>query len=209
MTTLDFSYVKEYFLSFGYAICDDSEYRGVVSKLTICDEDGYLYHLSFDAFRTSMKSNYFPRIVGKSNPFSTENMVKWINLNAPSFQYISGEFINSHEKNIVVRCLICNKKQKTCWNYIEVKQPCSSDVCLHKRAVNAGRKKYLTNENNLSRAFPEIAKEWDFEKNELLPSDYCPNSDYDAAWICSFCEHGWKTKIKNRTFFNKIGRAHV
>lgn len=59
--------------------------------------------------------------------------------------------------------------------------------------------KYATKENNLLVVSPGLASEWDYEENEKMPVDYCPNSDYNAHWICKVdLNHRWRAKISDR-----------
>ncbi|MEM6604285.1 MAG: zinc-ribbon domain-containing protein [Pseudomonadota bacterium] len=50
----------------------------------------------------------------------------------------------------------------------------------------------------LADAFPEIAAEWDYDKNPRGPREYAPGSQRVAYWIC---EHGcsWSSPICHRT----------
>ena len=58
----------------------------------------------------------------------------------------------------------------------------------------------LTGFNDLQTRFPDIAKEWDYEKNkDLIPSKVVATSTKKAWWICSVCHNNWQTKILNRT----------
>lgn len=51
---------------------------------------------------------------------------------------------------------------------------------------------------------PDIAAEWDYEKNNgLKPEDFMLNSNKPAWWICKECGYSWKTKISNRA----VGRG--
>jgi len=52
--------------------------------------------------------------------------------------------------------------------------------------------------NNLQAMFPEIAKEWDYEKNTKPPAAYRPYSTYYAAWKCNF-GHYFTQQIQKRT----------
>jgi very-short-patch-repair endonuclease len=45
---------------------------------------------------------------------------------------------------------------------------------------------------------PNIAKEWDYERNAMLPCDYTPSSNHRAWWKCEK-GHAWKATINNRT----------
>lgn len=42
-----------------------------------------------------------------------------------------------------------------------------------------------------------IAKEWDFEKNVMLPSEVAEHSGKKAWWICEH-GHSWQTTIIER-----------
>lgn len=58
---------------------------------------------------------------------------------------------------------------------------------------------------NLQTEFPEIAKEWDFSKNEgKSPEEFPPHSNKYADWTCLTCNHSWPAKIANRT---SLGRG--
>lgn len=53
--------------------------------------------------------------------------------------------------------------------------------------------------NSLASKFPEILKEWDYEKNEGLdPRTVYPGSSKKAWWICSRCGESYYASIGNR-----------
>lgn len=56
--------------------------------------------------------------------------------------------------------------------------------------------------NNFAIKFPNIAIEWDYQKNIGLPQDFLPGSDFNAWWKCSkstcMC-HIYESQIKTRT----------
>ena len=53
--------------------------------------------------------------------------------------------------------------------------------------------------NDLAAAYPELAAEWDYEKNgDLKPEDVTSGSSKKAWWKCSICGHGWKSVISTR-----------
>lgn len=58
--------------------------------------------------------------------------------------------------------------------------------------------KLPTKENNLLSIYPNIAKEWDYNKNEKNPDDFLPSSNKRVSWICEF-GHKWDSTIANRT----------
>jgi hypothetical protein len=56
--------------------------------------------------------------------------------------------------------------------------------------------------NDLKTNFPDIAKEWDYEKNSTTPKDYTLGSDKKVFWLCSK-NHSFESKIYSRTFQQK------
>ena len=50
----------------------------------------------------------------------------------------------------------------------------------------------------LTEKFPDLIKEWDFEKNSLSPNEYPPGSKKRVGWICNK-GHKWDAIIKSRT----------
>lgn len=54
--------------------------------------------------------------------------------------------------------------------------------------------------NDLTACFPDIALEWDDEKNApLQPQEISYGSSRLVAWICSQCGHRWTARVINRT----------
>lgn len=73
---------------------------------------------------------------------------------------------------------------------------------VHNRAEGKGcpacAKRIPTINYNLGIIYPDLAKEFDLEENELTPFDYLPNAKKELYWKCSVCGHKWKAKINNR-----------
>ena len=53
--------------------------------------------------------------------------------------------------------------------------------------------------NDLLSQRPDVANEWDYEKNILGPDEVTYQSVKSYYWICSKCGHNWKTKVSVRT----------
>lgn len=53
--------------------------------------------------------------------------------------------------------------------------------------------------NDLASRFPEVAKDWDWDKNESDPYNVNFGSNEKAYWICHKCGYQWHTYIANRT----------
>lgn len=60
-------------------------------------------------------------------------------------------------------------------------------------------KRLLVGFNDLSTLFPDLVKEWDFEKNHKLPSEYLKYSNEKVWWKCSKCGLEWESTIANRS----------
>lgn len=58
--------------------------------------------------------------------------------------------------------------------------------------------RYATKENNLLRAYPEIAKEFDTEKSEITPDQVTPKSNRNMWWKCKE-GHNYKTSPAKKT----------
>lgn len=59
--------------------------------------------------------------------------------------------------------------------------------------------KVLPGFNDLETVFPQIAKEWDWNTNKIMPSQVHCGSKTSYAWICSTCGHKWKAQVSDRT----------
>jgi len=57
--------------------------------------------------------------------------------------------------------------------------------------------KLIVGVNDLATVNPELAKEWDYEKNEKTPQDYMSGSGVKVWWRCKE-NHEWKATIVNR-----------
>ena len=60
---------------------------------------------------------------------------------------------------------------------------------------------YLDKRNqSLAEEYPEIAAEWDYDKNKpLIPENFAPHSNEKIGWICSTCGCRWEASIGDRT----------
>lgn len=60
-------------------------------------------------------------------------------------------------------------------------------------------KKVKAGYNDLATTHPQIAAEWDHEKNDKSPQDYSYGSDIKVWWICKKCGYSWIAAISSRT----------
>ena len=59
--------------------------------------------------------------------------------------------------------------------------------------------------NDLQTRCSDLAKEWDYEKNEKSPSEVLYCTDKRAHWICSKCGYKWVAKVDERSKYGKTG----
>ena len=58
-------------------------------------------------------------------------------------------------------------------------------------------KEAITGKTDLFTLYPNIVKEWDYDKNDIKPTDVLPHSKKEVWWKCDK-GHSWKTKISVR-----------
>jgi len=65
-------------------------------------------------------------------------------------------------------------------------------------------KSVLKGFNDLATVRPEIAKEWNYEKNgELMPSDVTRGANKIVWWKCNKCGNEYQANIANRTVLGR------
>ena len=68
-------------------------------------------------------------------------------------------------------------------------------------------KKPLAGLNDLATVYPDIASEWDYDRNEFPPEEYLPKSNKTVYWICPYCHLTYKKSVVSR-IVNKVGCPH-
>ena len=70
----------------------------------------------------------------------------------------------------------------------------------HTKCPICANKQALKGFNDLTTKYPEIAEEWNYEKNfPLLPTQVTSGSQKKVWWKCRYCQFEWENKIVNRT----------
>ena len=120
-------------------------------------------------------------------------------LNATSNRKETKEFINEMEKaiNEILNIIGINEKIEITEELIE--KLYSSDI------VRISSPNLIRGENDLETLRPDLAIEWDYEKNKFLPSDVTKGSGKEVWWICSKCSYSWSARILNRARINGTG----
>ena len=102
------------------------------------------------------------------------------------------------QKSYWWKCSSCGKEWKTslfsrCKNNSGCKA-CSSIVGGQKHIDDLISKKGSLKDN-----YPELMKEWDYDKNTIDPAKITAGSHKKASWKCSKCGYKWSTEIRGRT----------
>lgn len=59
-------------------------------------------------------------------------------------------------------------------------------------------KQIIVGVNDFATLQPELVKEWDYECNELLPTNYTEHSNKKVFWKCNVCMNTWEAAINQR-----------
>lgn len=158
----------------------------------ICPKCGYSYHMTINN-RTGEKKSNCPACAGKV-------VVKGNNDLATTNPELLNEW--DYEKNSVSPFEVTMGTHKKVWwkcskghswetqVYVRAKMKCGCPYCSGQRV--------LPGENDLLTVNPKLCEEWDYNKNELPPSEYLPKSNKKVWWICKECGHSWQTAISHR-----------
>lgn len=94
-----------------------------------------------------------------------------------------------------------NASKKVTWEcqYNHKWKASIANRCKGRKCPYCAEEKAIKGKNDLKTLYPEIVKEWDYEKNgKLGPENYLPRSGKSVYWKCSH-GHEWKSKIVSRT----------
>lgn len=98
---------------------------------------------------------------------------------------------------------------KSLINYINANYNCNINLEVDRLKDNANVCKTLIKKQefgSLINNYPNIAKEWDYEKNKpLKPSDIAAHSGRKVWWICSKCGLSYSSVVASRTGVDKCG----
>lgn len=72
--------------------------------------------------------------------------------------------------------------------------------------VNVNLDKFYVGVDDLATLRPDIAEEWDYERNEFKPNQVLLQSNKSVWWICKRGHH-WRAKIQDRAKGNGCPRC--
>lgn len=135
---------------------------------------------------------------GKGCPFCSGRRVSDANSLSINNPEVAREW--DFDKNELTPDEVAISSNKKAWWACSEGHSWQAKICDRSRGRGcpfcSGRR--VTDTNRLSTNRPELAREWDFVKNELTPRDVTVSSDKTAWWICSD-DHSWQAIIGDRS----------
>ncbi|HCU06958.1 MAG TPA: hypothetical protein DIC42_05210 [Holosporales bacterium] len=147
----DINYVKRQFKDKNYTPMFD-EYKNCFEPLLCSNKEGYIGLLSFN----NLKHNNDFGIVSKNNPYSIQNINKYITNNNLNCVVISNTFVNANTK-LKFRCS-CGNVYKSTWKSFVTNNNDRCDLCSKKQSKYAFKV-----EEKLKEIGIEYEKEHNFE----------------------------------------------
>lgn len=166
---------------FGYELL--YEYVKRVKRVVIKDKCNYKYDTQFGNFLNGR----VPDFVSIYNPFSIENISLWLQVNNKNFILLEGQEYKNSLVKLRFHCNICDDVFVSSWNNVHHGFNCG--VCDGKQVGEKHSLLYIQ---------PNLAKEWDYEKNKISPNEVTLFSNKNAFWVCSKCNYHWKSSIGDR-----------
>lgn len=99
-------------------------------------------------------------------------------------------------KDIAIQCHQLQEQSK--------KDPRGCPICGKEKCVITNHQNRIT-KHHLAKDFPDIADEWDYTRNKIMPSEVSPHSHQKVWWKCKKCGHIWQSTISSRTGKTKNG----
>ncbi len=173
----------------GYTSIKDFDYQNNLTKVDLEDEDGYRYCVAFSGMQRAVKKEKTLDRFNTGNPYTLYNISLWMERNNRTSKIIGGTYISGKENTIRLQCenghifnsswmKIMNTRGKACGF-------CAGQI--------------VDENNNLLILRPDLAEEWDYEKNfPLTPKDVVPGTHTYIYWICTNCGNKWKATGANR-----------
>lgn len=113
---------------------------------------------------------------------------------------LAAEYLSTNP--IAVTAISAGSNKIVCWKGTECGHEWTAQV-NSRRAGNGcpycANRKTLPGFNSLADLFPDMLSSWDYEKNDVDPTEIAPGRNALAHWKCPGCSHSWRTSPNNRT----------
>jgi hypothetical protein len=162
-------------------------------KMNFTDKDGYKYSSSFDCIIIAVRNGTTPSKFDISNTFTIHNIENWIKLNNKSYYLLEGQKYIGKESKLKFKCLKCPSEEKPF-------ETIFSSLLSKNGGCNYCNSTFVGNCNSLEYKFPDIAKEFDINKNyPIIPKDIAAHSGKKFYWICPDCLTSYFSSVSKRT----------
>lgn len=166
----------------------------------ICSTCGYEWETSIKQ-RTGKKLHNCPQC-------SHQTIVVGKNDLATTHPFLATEWHPTKNGNLTPKDIITGWGKKFWWKCSKCGYEWQA-TAAHRKFSKSGcplcaNKVVVNGMNDLETKFPDIAKEWDYEKNTpLTPNQVLAGSNKKVWWICSICGKSWQATISSRTYYNR------
>ena len=157
---------------------------GDEGKITISSKEGYV----IDTHVNNIARGSAPEFFDLRNPHTINNIILWCEITNKTYTLISNSY-QCASKKLNWKCLKCDGEFERCWN--------TTQKGLFECTYCSGRK--VSKHNNLLVINPEIARQWNYDKNyPVRPEDVLPNTTKKYWWNCDICGHEWEKSAHYR-----------
>lgn len=171
----------------GYNLLDSYvEQDNKTCRLIIKDSENYIYDTRLD----NLLAGKIPDAFSVYNFYTIKNIDNWIQINNKSFEIYEDNVYTGCNDKLKFKCHICEEIFYSTWNIISHGSACG--ICDGKQ---------VSYKTSLAHLYPEIAKEWNYEKNPSSPENFRVYSNKVMWWKCISCNHEWKSAIADRQRF--------
>lgn len=161
----------------------ETYYKKHERRVVIQTKAGYKADVTFVKI---MNHNGNFNFVDKSNPYSLENIIRWLKNNNKNFELCKNNKYDGNNKNLTFYCYKCKEEFYTSWSHIYNGANCS--VCQGYQV------RYKT---SFGYRFPKLMLDW-ADKNIIDP--YTINMSYkkNVFWKCHICDYEWENNVDVR-----------
>lgn len=167
-----------------------------------CSKCGYEWQTMIKQ-RTGKKSHNCPQC-------SHQKIVVGMNDLATTHPHLAEEWNPVKNDGLTPNDVISGFGKKYWWKCSKCGHDWQATI-VHRKFSKSGcplcaNKVLVSGKNDLATKAPNIAKEWDYEKNEnVKPNQVHAGSNKKAWWKCSICGRSWQAAINSRVHYNRDG----
>lgn len=130
-------------------------------------------------------------------------MINDVNALGIMYPKLKDEWNYEKNKGIDLNSLSCGSNKKVWWKCNICEGEWEASIYHRTKGNNCpycANKKLLKGFNDLQTKHPELAEEWDCEKNEISPEEIIAGSNKDFWWKCPDCDFSYLTSPNKRIY---------